>query len=224
MRVTYILTHFHSDSFFKAVKLSFILSNSSIVTLRGVPTVVFRVFVPPACHWAGGTPSSHSRRSQAPACALSCRCRQRWRGGDQTPPFLRHHRLEREWPRGPRCTQGWGGRAGGTPAAWLAPEVAGDPSPTWAPRSLRSRPASHGLGPVSPPQKLYRREIKPPFKPAVGRPEDTFHFDPEFTARTPTGGCPRHRPPLGPARAAGVPPAPRRPSLHTGFSVTFTSD
>ncbi|XP_008561792.1 PREDICTED: ribosomal protein S6 kinase alpha-2-like [Galeopterus variegatus] len=35
--------------------------------------------------------------------------------------------------------------------------------------------------------KLYRKEIKPPFKPAVGRPEDTFHFDPEFTARTPTG-------------------------------------
>ncbi|XP_051507455.1 ribosomal protein S6 kinase alpha-2 [Myxocyprinus asiaticus] len=34
--------------------------------------------------------------------------------------------------------------------------------------------------------KLYRREIKPPFKPAVGRPEDTFHFDPEFTSRTPT--------------------------------------
>lgn len=40
-------------------------------------------------------------------------------------------------------------------------------------------------------QKLYRKEIKPPFKPAVGRPEDTFHFDPEFTARTPTGVCPR---------------------------------
>lgn len=39
-------------------------------------------------------------------------------------------------------------------------------------------------------QKLYRKEIKPPFKPAVGRPEDTFHFDPEFTARTPTGVCP----------------------------------
>lgn len=38
-------------------------------------------------------------------------------------------------------------------------------------------------------QKLYRKEIKPPFKPAVGRPEDTFHFDPEFTARTPTGAC-----------------------------------
>lgn len=38
-------------------------------------------------------------------------------------------------------------------------------------------------------QKLYQKEIKPPFKPAMGRPEDTFHFDPEFTARTPTGVC-----------------------------------
>lgn len=36
-------------------------------------------------------------------------------------------------------------------------------------------------------QKLYRKEIRPPFKPTVGRPEDTFHFDPEFTSRTPTG-------------------------------------
>uniref|UniRef100_A0A8C9JXE6 non-specific serine/threonine protein kinase n=1 Tax=Panthera tigris altaica TaxID=74533 RepID=A0A8C9JXE6_PANTA len=33
--------------------------------------------------------------------------------------------------------------------------------------------------------KLYRREIHPPFKPATGRPEDTFYFDPEFTAKTP---------------------------------------
>lgn len=29
--------------------------------------------------------------------------------------------------------------------------------------------------------------MRPPFKPTVGRPEDTFHFDPEFTSRTPTG-------------------------------------
>ncbi|NWS77841.1 KS6AA kinase, partial [Crotophaga sulcirostris] len=33
--------------------------------------------------------------------------------------------------------------------------------------------------------KLYRREIKPPFKPAVGQPDDTFYFDSEFTSRTP---------------------------------------
>lgn len=38
-----------------------------------------------------------------------------------------------------------------------------------------------------PHQKLYRREIHPPFKPATGRPEDTFYFDPEFTAKTPKG-------------------------------------
>lgn len=36
-------------------------------------------------------------------------------------------------------------------------------------------------------QKLYRREIKPPFKPAVGQPDDTFYFDTEFTSRTPKG-------------------------------------
>ncbi|KFP86002.1 Ribosomal protein S6 kinase 2 alpha, partial [Acanthisitta chloris] len=35
--------------------------------------------------------------------------------------------------------------------------------------------------------KLYRREIKPPFKPAVGQPDDTFYFDTEFTSRTPKG-------------------------------------
>uniref|UniRef100_A0A672KZQ8 non-specific serine/threonine protein kinase n=1 Tax=Sinocyclocheilus grahami TaxID=75366 RepID=A0A672KZQ8_SINGR len=35
--------------------------------------------------------------------------------------------------------------------------------------------------------KLYRRELQPPFKPATGRPDDTFCFDPEFTAKTPKG-------------------------------------
>lgn len=60
--------------------------------------------------------------------------------------------------------------------AWAAPPL----HPPAGPQPLL-RPASL--------QKLYRKEIKPPFKPAVGRPEDTFHFDPEFTARTPTGVC-----------------------------------
>lgn len=36
-------------------------------------------------------------------------------------------------------------------------------------------------------QKLFRRELKPPFKPAVARPDDTFYFDSEFTSRTPKG-------------------------------------
>lgn len=34
--------------------------------------------------------------------------------------------------------------------------------------------------------------MRPPFKPTVGRPEDTFHFDPEFTSRTPTGTSTKH--------------------------------
>ncbi|XP_073737024.1 ribosomal protein S6 kinase alpha-6 isoform X2 [Callorhinus ursinus] len=33
--------------------------------------------------------------------------------------------------------------------------------------------------------KLYRKEVQPPFKPASGKPDDTFCFDPEFTAKTP---------------------------------------
>ncbi|KFO86102.1 Ribosomal protein S6 kinase alpha-2, partial [Buceros rhinoceros silvestris] len=53
--------------------------------------------------------------------------------------------------------------------------------------------------------KLYRKEIKPPFKPAVGRPEDTFHFDPEFTSRTPTD-------------SPGVPPSANAHNLFRGFS------
>uniref|UniRef100_A0A4W3H1P4 Ribosomal protein S6 kinase n=1 Tax=Callorhinchus milii TaxID=7868 RepID=A0A4W3H1P4_CALMI len=53
--------------------------------------------------------------------------------------------------------------------------------------------------------KLYRKEIKPPFKPAVGRPEDTFHFDPEFTSRTPTD-------------SPGLPPSANTHQLFRGFS------
>ncbi|XP_053238359.1 ribosomal protein S6 kinase alpha-2 isoform X2 [Podarcis raffonei] len=53
--------------------------------------------------------------------------------------------------------------------------------------------------------KLYRKEIMPPFKPAVGRPEDTFHFDPEFTSRTPTD-------------SPGVPPSANAHNLFRGFS------
>ncbi|XP_048343466.1 ribosomal protein S6 kinase alpha-2 [Sphaerodactylus townsendi] len=58
--------------------------------------------------------------------------------------------------------------------------------------------------------KLYRREIKPPFKPAVGRPEDTFHFDPEFTSRTPTD-------------SPGVPPSANAHYLFRGFSFVASS-
>uniref|UniRef100_A0A8C8I341 Ribosomal protein S6 kinase n=1 Tax=Oncorhynchus tshawytscha TaxID=74940 RepID=A0A8C8I341_ONCTS len=58
--------------------------------------------------------------------------------------------------------------------------------------------------------KLYRREIKPPFKPAVGRPEDTFHFDPEFTSRTPTD-------------SPGIPPSDNTHQLFRGFSFVATN-
>uniref|UniRef100_A0A8C2APR3 Ribosomal protein S6 kinase n=1 Tax=Cyprinus carpio TaxID=7962 RepID=A0A8C2APR3_CYPCA len=58
--------------------------------------------------------------------------------------------------------------------------------------------------------KLYRREIKPPFKPAVGRPEDTFHFDPEFTTRTPTD-------------SPGVPPSANAHQLFRGFSFVASN-
>ncbi|XP_072907203.1 ribosomal protein S6 kinase alpha-2 isoform X2 [Hemitrygon akajei] len=57
---------------------------------------------------------------------------------------------------------------------------------------------------------LYRKEIKPPFKPAVGRPEDTFHFDPEFTSRTPTD-------------SPGVPPSANAHQLFRGFSFVATN-
>ncbi|XP_071997376.1 ribosomal protein S6 kinase alpha-2 [Engystomops pustulosus] len=58
--------------------------------------------------------------------------------------------------------------------------------------------------------KLYRKEIKPPFKPAVGRPDDTFHFDPEYTSRTPTD-------------SPGIPPSANTHNLFRGFSYVATS-
>ncbi|XP_062818215.1 ribosomal protein S6 kinase alpha-1 isoform X3 [Anolis carolinensis] len=53
--------------------------------------------------------------------------------------------------------------------------------------------------------KLFRREIKPPFKPAVGRPDDTFYFDKEFTSRTPKD-------------SPGIPPSAGAHQLFRGFS------
>ena len=37
--------------------------------------------------------------------------------------------------------------------------------------------------------KLFKREVTPPFKPVVGRVDEAFYFDTEFTSRTPKGGC-----------------------------------
>jgi p90 ribosomal S6 kinase len=35
--------------------------------------------------------------------------------------------------------------------------------------------------------KLMKKEIYPPFKPAVSRADDAFYFDKEFTSKTPKG-------------------------------------
>uniref|UniRef100_A0A674J7F3 Ribosomal protein S6 kinase n=1 Tax=Terrapene triunguis TaxID=2587831 RepID=A0A674J7F3_9SAUR len=58
-------------------------------------------------------------------------------------------------------------------------------------------------------QKLYRREIKPPFKPAVAQPDDTFYFDTEFTSRTPKD-------------SPGIPPSAGAHQLFRGFSFVAT--
>uniref|UniRef100_A0A8C1PN97 Ribosomal protein S6 kinase n=1 Tax=Cyprinus carpio TaxID=7962 RepID=A0A8C1PN97_CYPCA len=57
--------------------------------------------------------------------------------------------------------------------------------------------------------KLFRREINPPFKPAVARPDDTFYFDSEFTSRTPKD-------------SPGVPPSAGAHQLFRGFSFVAT--
>lgn len=36
---------------------------------------------------------------------------------------------------------------------------------------------------------LYKKEIKPPYKPAVSQDNVTFYFDNEFTCKTPKGNC-----------------------------------
>ncbi|XP_062254119.1 ribosomal protein S6 kinase alpha-1 isoform X1 [Platichthys flesus] len=53
--------------------------------------------------------------------------------------------------------------------------------------------------------KLFMREAKPPFRPAVARPDDTFYFDSEFTSRTPKD-------------SPGVPPSAGAHQLFRGFS------
>ncbi|XP_048104764.1 ribosomal protein S6 kinase alpha-1 isoform X1 [Alosa alosa] len=58
--------------------------------------------------------------------------------------------------------------------------------------------------------KLFRREIKPPFRPAVARPDDTFYFDSEFTSRTPKD-------------SPGVPPSAGAHQLFRGFSFVATT-
>uniref|UniRef100_A0A8C1M996 non-specific serine/threonine protein kinase n=1 Tax=Cyprinus carpio TaxID=7962 RepID=A0A8C1M996_CYPCA len=78
-------------------------------------------------------------------------------------------------------------------------------------------------GPISAPQsikrhsfftkidwnKLYRKEVAPPFKPVIQRPDDTFYFDSEFTAKTPRD-------------SPGVPPSANAHQLFRGFSFVAT--
>uniref|UniRef100_A0A671X2C5 non-specific serine/threonine protein kinase n=1 Tax=Sparus aurata TaxID=8175 RepID=A0A671X2C5_SPAAU len=59
--------------------------------------------------------------------------------------------------------------------------------------------------------KLFRRELHPPFKPAAGRPDDTFYFDPEFTAKTPRD-------------SPGVPPSANAHQLFRGFSFVAITE
>ena len=54
-------------------------------------------------------------------------------------------------------------------------------------------------------EKLVKRQIEPPFKPACGRAEDLFYFDREFTSRTPRD-------------SPGVPVSAHSHGLFKGFS------
>uniref|UniRef100_A0A8B9XC51 non-specific serine/threonine protein kinase n=1 Tax=Bos mutus grunniens TaxID=30521 RepID=A0A8B9XC51_BOSMU len=58
--------------------------------------------------------------------------------------------------------------------------------------------------------KLYKREVQPPFKPASGKPDDAFCFDPEFTAKTPKD-------------SPGLPASANAHQLFKGFSFVATS-
>ncbi|KAK8723333.1 hypothetical protein OTU49_011662, partial [Cherax quadricarinatus] len=53
--------------------------------------------------------------------------------------------------------------------------------------------------------KLFNKEIEPPFKPAVSKADDTFYFDQEFTTRTPRD-------------SPGVPPSANAHQMFKGFS------
>lgn len=53
--------------------------------------------------------------------------------------------------------------------------------------------------------KLLKKEIQPPFKPAVSRADDAFYFDKEFTSKTPRD-------------SPGVPPSANAHELFRGFS------
>ncbi|KXJ17060.1 Ribosomal protein S6 kinase alpha-2 [Exaiptasia diaphana] len=68
-----------------------------------------------------------------------------------------------------------------------------------------STSASAAFGSSKASIKLYKREIKPPFKPAAGRADDAFYFDPEFTSKTPQD-------------SPAIPPSATCHQLFRGFS------
>lgn len=59
-------------------------------------------------------------------------------------------------------------------------------------------------------EKLYRKELTPPFKPAVSRMDDTYYFDKEFTSREAKD-------------SPAVPPSAGANQLFRGFSYVDTS-
>ncbi|KAB7501438.1 Ribosomal protein S6 kinase 2 alpha [Armadillidium nasatum] len=59
-------------------------------------------------------------------------------------------------------------------------------------------------------EKLFKKEVIPPFKPAVSKADDTFYFDSEFTARTPKD-------------SPGVPASANAHLLFKGFSFVSPS-
>lgn len=54
-------------------------------------------------------------------------------------------------------------------------------------------------------EALLLKKVRPPFKPAVSRPDDAFYFDPEFTSKTPRD-------------SPGVPASANAHELFRGFS------
>ncbi|CAG5099584.1 Similar to Rps6ka3: Ribosomal protein S6 kinase alpha-3 (Mus musculus) [Cotesia congregata] len=60
-------------------------------------------------------------------------------------------------------------------------------------------------------EALYRKEVVPPFKPAVSREDDAFCFDSEFTCKTPRD-------------SPGLPPSANAHELFRGFSFVAPGD
>lgn len=159
-------------------------------------------------------------------CGVCFRSRAGWSGGDQEASFLQHHRLECQF------LLYWKICFNDDRVVFAYDSVFQCVSLSfWCPSYFLSL------------QKLYRREIHPPFKPAAGRPDDTFYFDPEFTAKTPRGtgchstssSCPSHCAELNRIAvltaislcepdSPGVPPSANAHQLFRGFSFVAITE